>query len=69
MRIAGAIVTEETGVRSHAAQIGMRLGIPVIVGVKEATRLIRDASFITLKIEQGLVYLGTDGSKGGDVDN
>ncbi len=69
MRIAGAIVTEETGIRSHAAQIGMRLGIPVIVGVKEATRLIRDASFITLKVEQGLVYLGTDGSKGGDVDN
>lgn len=68
MRLAGAIVTEETGVRSHAAQIGMRLGIPVIVGVKEATRLIRDASFVTLKIEQGLVYLGTDGSQG-DVDS
>lgn len=68
MRLAGAIVTEETGVRSHAAQIGMRLGIPVIVGVKEATRLIRDASFVTLKIEQGLVYLGTD-SPQGDVDS
>ncbi|BAQ66281.1 pyruvate kinase [Geminocystis sp. NIES-3709] len=67
MRLAGAIVTEETGVRSHAAQIGMRLGIPVIVGVKEATHLIRDASFVTLKIEQGLVYLGTD-SPQGDVD-
>ncbi len=68
MRLASAIVTEETGVRSHAAQIGMRLGIPVIVGVKEATRLIRDASFVTLKIEQGLVYLGTD-SPQGDVDS
>lgn len=68
MRLAAAIVTEQTGVRSHAAQIGMRLGIPVIVGVKEATRLIRDASFVTLKIEQGLVYLGTDGSQG-DVDS
>lgn len=64
MRQASAIVTEETGVRSHAAQIGMRLGIPVIVGVKEATRMIRDASFVTLKIEQGLVYLGTDGPQG-----
>lgn len=68
MRLAGAIVTEESGVRSHAAQIGMRLGIPVIVGVKEATRLIRDASFVTLKIEQGLIYLGTD-SPQGDVDS
>ncbi|MGI0481328.1 pyruvate kinase [Geminocystis sp. CENA526] len=68
MRLAGGIVTEESGVRSHAAQIGMRLGIPVIVGVKEATRLIRDASFVTLKIEQGLIYLGTD-SPQGDVDS
>jgi pyruvate kinase len=68
MRLAAAIVTEETGVRSHAAQIGMRLGIPVIVGVKEATCLIRDASFVTLKIEQGLVYLGTDGTQG-DIDS
>lgn len=66
MRLASAIVTEETGVRSHAAQIGMRLGIPVIVGVKDATTLIRDASFVTLKIEQGLVYLGTDNES--DVD-
>lgn len=67
MRLASAIVTEETGVRSHAAQIGMRLGIPVIVGVKNATTLIRDASFVTLKIEQGLVYLGTDNQS--DVDS
>ncbi len=62
MRNAGAIVTEEAGVRSHGAQIALRLGIPIIVGVKSATNVIRDCSFITLKIEQGLVYLGTDGS-------
>jgi pyruvate kinase len=64
MRTASAIVTEESGVRSHAAQIGLRLGIPVILGVKDATTMIRNASFITLDIEQGLVYLGTDGSQG-----
>lgn len=63
MRIAGAIVTEEGGVRSHGAQIAMKLGIPVIVGVKSATSVIRDSSFVTLKIEQGLIYLGTDGSQ------
>ena len=65
MRLASGIITEEGGVRSHAAQIGMRLGIPVIVGVKDATTVIRDASFVTMKIEQGLVYLGTDGSQDG----
>ncbi|MBF2057816.1 MAG: pyruvate kinase [Cyanobacterium sp. T60_A2020_053] len=63
MRLASGIITEEPGVRSHAAQIGMRLGIPVIVGVKGATKVIRDASFVTMKIEQGLVYVGTDGTQ------
>jgi len=38
-----------------------------IVGVKDATTLIRDASFVTLQIEQGLVYLGTDNET--DVDS
>ncbi len=65
MRTASAIITEETGVRSHGAQIGLRLGIPVIVGVKDATTMIRDASFITLNIEQGLVYLGASGNQDG----
>lgn len=68
MRIAGAIITEEAGIRSHAAQIGMRLGIPVIVGVKSATTIIRDAGFVTLNIEQGVVHLGTDGSQDNVVD-
>lgn len=60
MRSSVAIVTEESGVRSHAASIGLRLGIPVVVGVKGATDIIRDGSFITVKPEQGLVYLGGD---------
>lgn len=60
MRLASGIVTEETGVRSHAAQIALRLGIPIIVGVTEATSVIRDGSFITMKVEEGLVYLGAD---------
>lgn len=69
MRLASAIVTEEIGVRSHAAQIGLRLGIPVIVGVKDATLVIRDGSFITLKVEQGLVYIGADGSENNQDGN
>ncbi len=63
MRMSAGIITEEPGVSSHAAQIGLRLGIPVIVGVKDATNIMRDSSFITLKVEQGLIYLGTDGSE------
>ena len=69
MRISAGIVTEESGVRSHAAQIGLRLSIPVIVGVKDATNVIRDGSFITLRVEQGLVYLGADGSENSEHGN
>jgi pyruvate kinase len=63
MRLSTGIVTEETGVRSHAAQIGLRLDIPVIVGVEDATNVIRDGSFITLKVEQGLVSLGSESTE------
>ena len=69
MRMSAGIVTEESGVRSHAAQICLRLGIPVIVGVTDATNIIRDGSFITLKVEQGLIYLGTDGSENSQHGN
>ena len=39
MRKARAIITEVDGVNSHAAIVGMTLGIPVIVGCKNATHI------------------------------
>ncbi|MGL5806775.1 MAG: pyruvate kinase, partial [Xenococcaceae cyanobacterium] len=58
IRQAAGIVTEE-GVNSHAAVIGFRLGIPVIVGFKDATNVIREGAFITLDAPRHLVYSGT----------
>ncbi|HBB31533.1 MAG TPA: pyruvate kinase [Cyanobacteria bacterium UBA9273] len=58
IRKAAGIVTEEDGLTSHAAIIGLRLGVPVIVGVKNATHLIRDGAIITLDTQRGLVYSG-----------
>ncbi|MBR8832212.1 MAG: Pyruvate kinase [Chroococcopsis gigantea SAG 12.99] len=58
MRQAGGIITEEETVNSHAATIGLRLGIPVIVGVKNATTLIRDGVIISLDAQRGLVFTG-----------
>ena len=37
---AAAIVTEEPGLTSHAAVVGLSLGIPVVVGAKGATELL-----------------------------
>jgi pyruvate kinase len=58
IRKAAGIVTEEDSLTSHAAVIGLRLGIPVIVGVKKATEVIRDGTILTLDLQRGLVYSG-----------
>lgn len=59
IRKASGIVTEEASLTSHAAILGLRLGIPVIVGVKHATQVIRDGTILTLDIQRGLVYSGS----------
>jgi pyruvate kinase len=62
IRKAGGIITEEDSLTSHAAVIGLRLGVPVIVGVKNATTIIRDGAILTLDTQRGLVYSGATGA-------
>ena len=52
------LITEEGGLTSHAAVVGLSLGIPVIVGVENATSLIKDNEDITIDAETGVVYHG-----------
>ncbi|BAY74909.1 pyruvate kinase [Nostoc linckia NIES-25] len=58
IRKAAGIITEDESLTSHAAVIGLRLGVPVIVGVKQATQAIRDGAIITLDLQRGLIYSG-----------
>ncbi len=58
IRKASGIITEEESLTSHAAIIGLRLGVPVIVGVKNATTVIRDGMILTLDTHRGVVYSG-----------
>ncbi|MBK4730688.1 pyruvate kinase [Oxynema sp. CENA135] len=62
MRKASGVITEDESLTSHAAVIGLRLGLPTIVGVKNATQLIREGAILTLDMERGLVYSGAVGS-------
>ncbi|MBW4417771.1 MAG: pyruvate kinase [Myxacorys californica WJT36-NPBG1] len=62
IRKAAGIITEDSSLTSHAAVIGLRLGIPVLVGVKNATGVIRDGEIVTLDMQRGLVYSGTNGA-------
>jgi len=58
IRKAAGIVTEEASASCHAAVLGLRLGIPVLVGVDGATTTIREGTILTLDAERGVVYSG-----------
>lgn len=53
-----AIITEEGGLTSHAAVVGLSLGVPVIVGVENATSILTDGQEITVDATQGMIYEG-----------
>ena len=61
IRQASGIITEEDNITSHAAVIGLRLGIPVIVGFKNATEIIREGAILTVDAKRGMVYSGAIG--------
>ncbi|CAM3962878.1 pyruvate kinase [Mesobacillus thioparans] len=53
-----ALITEEGGLTSHAAVVGLNLGIPVIVGVENAMNLFKDGQEITVDSARGVIYKG-----------
>lgn len=55
---AGGIITVEGGLTSHAAVVGLSLGIPVIVGVENALELLKDGQDITIDGTKGDIYDG-----------
>ncbi len=58
MEKAAAVITEEGGLTSHAAIVGLSLGIPVIVGVDGASSVLTDGLQVTVDGARGLIYRG-----------
>lgn len=58
MEKASAIIVEEGGISSHAAIVGLSLGKPVIVGAKDAVKLLENGEVVTVDSIRGLVYSG-----------
>lgn len=56
---AKAAIVEEGGLTSHAAVVGLNLGIPVVVGVKEATSVLKDDMQVTVDPARGHIYSGS----------
>ena len=58
MRRAAAIVTDAGGMTSHAAIVSRELGIPCVVGTRNATTTLRDGMLVTVNGKDGTVLPG-----------
>lgn len=56
LKKAGGIICEEDGNASNAAIIGLTLDIPVITGAKNATRILKNGTVVTVDSGEGRVY-------------
>ena len=55
---AAAIISEEGGLTSSTAIVGVTCGIPVLVGAAKATSVLQDGQLVTLDTAGGIVYDG-----------
>lgn len=57
MKMAGAIVTDEGGLISHAAVVSREFSIPCIVGTHKATKVFRTGDIVEVDANAGVVRL------------
>jgi len=53
-----AIIAEEGGLTSDAAIMGLTVGLPVVVGARNATALLENGMLVTVDIAHGRLYSG-----------
>jgi pyruvate kinase len=58
LKSAAGIITEEPGMNSHAAIVGLALDKPVIVGAEHATQILKSGTTVTIDATRGIVYSG-----------
>ena len=58
MQKSSAIVTDEGGTTSHAAIVSREMGIPAVVGTREATIKLKEGEVITVNGFTGKIYKG-----------
>jgi pyruvate,water dikinase len=57
----GGLVTEVGGLMTHGAVIAREYGLPAVVGVEHATRLVRDGQQVRVDGTNGFVEVLGDG--------
>jgi len=58
MRRAAALVTDGGGITCHAAIVSRELGVPCVVGARNATTVLRNGEVVTVDGAKGAVYEG-----------
>lgn len=59
MRRSAAIITDEGGITCHAAIVSRELGLPCIIGTKNATKILKDGDRIEMDVVSGNVRVIT----------
>ena len=54
---AGAIITDEGGITSHAALVSRELNIPCVIGTKIATQVLKDGDLVEVDANKGVVKI------------
>ncbi len=55
MRLASAILCEDERINCHAAIVGIALGLPLVIGLKNITEIVKNGSVVTVDAERGFV--------------
>ncbi|MEK6817759.1 MAG: phosphoenolpyruvate synthase, partial [Nanoarchaeota archaeon] len=58
MQKSAGIITDEGGLTAHAAIVSREMGIPCIVGTREATAKLKEGDVITMDAYSGKIYKG-----------
>lgn len=60
LKYADAIITEDGGMNSHAAIVGLALDKPVIVDAHNATKILKSGTTVTVDATRGIVFSGIE---------
>jgi len=63
MKKASAIVTDKGGQTSHAAIVSRELGIPCVVGTKNATKILKNEQVVSVNGVTGEIFMGVLNNK------
>lgn len=57
MQMAGAIITEEGGLLSHASVVSRELKLPCVIGVSGATEMLKDGDIVKVDAASGIISI------------